>query len=185
MASIDNIMSILDLQFTGLDGGCQQILFKVDGDTFGIDVLNIQELIRYTAPVKVPKSPDFVTGVINFRGEIIPVLDLRKIFSKNEVICDDFTVISVVETEGKIFGLLVDRVTDIITLSNEQIQPIPEFANNLKTQYLKSIGKMGEQLVLMLDLNRLVDFEKIEESVNRFLEINQKKSIKKQSKKQG
>lgn len=166
MAAVDNIMAILNLQFTSLEGGTQQVIFNVGEDCFGIDILNIQEIIRYTPPTKVPKAPAFVEGVINFRGEIIPVLNLDRVFG---LACDDkeYTVIVVVETSQKMYGLLVDNVLDIVSFGIAEIQPVPEFSNNEKTRYLKSMAKHDNQIVLMLDMDRLVDFEAVEQSMAR------------------
>ncbi len=166
MAAVDNIMAILNLQFTSLEGGTQQVIFNVGDEYFGIDILNIQEIIRYTQPTKVPKAPVFVEGVINFRGEIIPVINLDRVFGLD---CDDkeYTVIVVVETSQKMYGLLVENVLDIVSFGTSEIQPVPEFSNNEKTRYLKSMAKHDDQIVLMLDLDKLVDFEAVEQSMAR------------------
>ncbi|HOP74314.1 MAG TPA: chemotaxis protein CheW [Bacillota bacterium] len=166
MAAVDNIMAILNLQFTSLEGGTQQVIFNAGDDYFGIDILNIKEIIRYIPPTKVPKAPVFVEGVINFRGEIIPVLNLDRVFgsaSNNK----EYTVIVVVETSQKMYGLLVENVLDIVSFGTAEIQPVPEFSNNEKTQYLKSMAKHDDQIVLMLDLDKLVDFEAVEQSMAR------------------
>lgn len=155
------------MQFSSCNGINRQIIFSLNQEFFGINILNIQEIIRYVEPVKVPKSPDFIAGVFNFRGEIIPLFDLRKIFGMSETVCDEFTVIAVVETEGKIFGLLMDRVSDIISYSGEQIQPVPEFNHHNRRKYLKSIGTTEDKIAFILDLPKLVDFDVDEELVNQ------------------
>jgi purine-binding chemotaxis protein CheW len=161
----DKTMDILNLQFTGLGCGNQQLLFLIGSEEFGVDALKVQELIRYTSPVKVPNAPPSVRGVINFRGEVIPVLDMRKIFQLEQGDYNEFTVIVVVETNSKTFGLIVDRVLDIISLSEDNIQPTPEFSSKEKTKYLRAMGKIGSRLILMLDLDKVVDFREIEEVI--------------------
>jgi purine-binding chemotaxis protein CheW len=162
---VDKTMDILNLQFTGLGCGNQQLLFLIGSEEFGVDALRVQELIRYTSPVKVPNAPPSVQGVINFRGEVIPVLDMRTIFQLESGNYNDFTVIIVVETNGKIFGLIVDRVLDIISFSEDNIQPTPEFSSKEKTKYLQAMGKIGNRLILMIDLEKVVDFREIEEII--------------------
>jgi purine-binding chemotaxis protein CheW len=160
---VDRTMDILNLQFTGLVGGNQQLIFLIGSEEFGVDALRVQEMIRYSSPVKVPNAPTAVRGVINFRGEVIPVLDMRMIFQLPAGNYNEYTVIIVVETSGKIFGLIVDRVLDMIGLEAENIQPTPEFSSKEKTRYLKAMGKTGSRLILLVDLERLVDFGTIEE----------------------
>jgi purine-binding chemotaxis protein CheW len=159
----DQTMDILNLQFAGLGFGNQQLVFLIGSEEFGVDALQVKELIRYSAPVKVPNAPPTVRGVINFRGEVIPVLDMRMIFQLEPGKYNEYTVIVVVETGGKIFGLIVDRVLDMISLAEENIQPTPEFSSKEKTKYLKSMGKFGNQLILMLNLEKVVDFHEIDE----------------------
>jgi purine-binding chemotaxis protein CheW len=159
----DQTMDILNMQFAGLGFGNQQLIFLIGSEEFAVDALRVQELIRYSAPVKVPNASPAVRGVINFRGEVIPVLDMRRIFQLEPGNYNEFTVIIVVETVGKIFGLIVDRVLDIISLADENIQSTPEFSSKEKTKYLKSMGKIGNRLILMVDLEKVVDFHDIEE----------------------
>lgn len=160
--SSGNTMDILNLQIAGNAGELQQMVFIVDTEEFGVDVLKVQEIIRYVKPVKVPNAPGFVQGVINFRGEIIPVLDIRRIFKLESTTFNEFTVIVVVESSGKIFGLTVDRVLDIINFPQEKIQTTPEFSSNEKTKYLKAMGKVDNRLILLLDLDKLVDFREVD-----------------------
>lgn len=160
---VDQTMDILNLQFAGLGFGNQQLIFLIGSEEFAVDALRVQELIRYSVPVKVPNAPAAVRGVINFRGEVIPVLDMRRIFQLESGNYNEFTVIVVVETGGKVFGLIVDRVLDIISLADDNIQSTPEFSSKEKTKYLKSMGKIGNRLILMVDLEKVVDFREIEE----------------------
>lgn len=157
----DQTMDILNLQFIGAWNENQQMIFKLGVEEFGIEVLEVQEVVRFVRPVKVPKAPECVYGVINFRGDIIPVLNLRRIFGLVPAEPDEFTVIIIVKTDEKTFGMVVDQVSDIINIPEVNIQP-SEFSSKEKTKYLKAMGKMTNRLVLMLDLDKVVDFEKIE-----------------------
>ena len=114
-------------------------------------------------PVRVPKAPDCVFGVINFRGDIIPVLDLKQIFNSEPTKYNEFTVIIIAKTNEKTFGMIVDQVTDMVSVPDENIQPT-EFSSKERTKYLKAVSKIDNRLILLLDLDRIVDFDKIEES---------------------
>jgi purine-binding chemotaxis protein CheW len=170
---VDKTMDILNLQFAGLGSGNQQLIFSIGSEEFGVDALKVQELIRYSSPVKVPNSPPTVRGVINFRGEVIPILDMRKIFQLEPGNYNEYTVIVVVETNNKIFGLIVDRVLDIMSFMDDNIQATPEFSSKEKTKYLKSMGKIGSRLILMVDLERVVDFREIEEVITQTNDVGE------------
>jgi purine-binding chemotaxis protein CheW len=159
MASVDKTLDILNLQFTGGENETQLLIFNVDGEEFGIDVLLVQEIIRFVEPAKIPNAPRAVRGVINFRGEVIPVLDIRERFGLMEKDYDDFTVIVVVECDGKTMGLIVDKVSDIVNLQNKDCQALPEINVDEKTAYLKGMGKFGERLILLLDTGKLMDLK--------------------------
>lgn len=158
-AKTDNTMNLLDLQFTGLENEQQLILFTVGEEEYGLDVLRVQEIIRYTQPIKVPHAPAHVEGVIDFRGEVIPVLCLRDKFGLPVLENKEYMVIIVVEVNGKILGLIVDQVSDILNLPEEKIQETPEFSSREKTKYLKSVGKFGDRLILLLDLDKIINLE--------------------------
>jgi purine-binding chemotaxis protein CheW len=160
----DKTMDILNLQFIGAGNEDQQMIFNLGPEEFAIEVLKVQEIIRFVKPVKVPKAPESVEGVINFRGDIIPVLNLRQIFCLESLKHDEYTVIIIVKSNEKTFGMIVDSVSDIITIPEANIQP-SEFSSKEKTKYLKAMVKLEERLVLMLDLDKVVDFDKIEASL--------------------
>lgn len=161
-------MDILNLQFTGSETEKQYIIFSVGEEEFGLDVLRVQEIIRYVDPTKIPHAPEFVEGVINFRGEIIPVINLRTRFALQKVLDRVFTVIIVVEINGKTFGLTVDQVSDILSIPDDKIQPASEFSARAGTEYLKAMGKVGNRLVLILDLDKIISLnnqKKLEEII--------------------
>jgi purine-binding chemotaxis protein CheW len=160
----DKTMDILNLQFVGAGNENQQMIFNLGPEEFGIEILKVQEIIRFVKPVKVPKAPECVAGVINFRGDIIPVLNLRQIFGLEPLKYDEFTVIIIVKSNEKTFGMIVDSVSDIIAIPEANIQP-SEFSAKERTKYLKAMVKLENRLVLMLDLDKVVDFDKIEASL--------------------
>lgn len=159
MSTVDNTLDILNLQFTGSEHESQMLIFNVDKEAFGVDVLLVQEIIRYIRPTKIPNAPQAVRGVINFRGEVIPVLDLRERFGLAPREYDEFTVIVIVEFSGKTMGFVVEQVSDIVNLPHRNIQLTPEFSSEAKTAYLKGMGKLGERLILLMDMEKIMDLK--------------------------
>lgn len=175
MAQLHNAMDILNLQLTESDHDEQFIIFSVGSEEYGLNVLRVQEIIRYLTPTKVPHAPSFVEGVIDFRGEVIPVLNLRNRFNLPPKEYDPFSVIIVIETNGKIVGLTVDQVSDIINIPKDQIHPAPDFASQTNTRYLTSLGKLGERLILIIDLDKIMDLneqEHLEELITEVIPEN-------------
>lgn len=155
----DNTLDILNLQFTGNDHEIQLLVFNVDGEEFGVNLLLVQEIIRYVKPTKIPNAPKAVKGVINFRGEVIPVLDVRERFNLPTREYDEFTVIVVVEYNGKTLGMVVDHVSDNVNLAAKDTQLTPEFCGDEKTAYLRGMGKLGERLILLLDVEKIMNLQ--------------------------
>jgi purine-binding chemotaxis protein CheW len=162
MAQLHNAMDILNLQLTEGDHDEQFIIFSVGTEEYGLNVLRVQEIIRYLTPTKVPHAPSFVEGVIDFRGEVIPVLNLRNRFNLPPKEYDPFSVIIVIEANGKIVGLTVDQVSDIINIPKERIHPAPDFASQKNTRYLTAMGKLDERLILIIDLDKIMDLNEQE-----------------------
>jgi|SRR5690554_703498 len=158
MAGTDNTLNIMNLQLAGSENEEQLIVFTVGDEEFGLNVLSVQEIIRYTKPTKIPHAPQFVEGVIDFRGEVIPVLNIRDRFAVAAATDNEFSVIIVVEYSGRVIGMTVDGVSDIMNLPEEKIQKAPEMAADEKTKYLRAMGKLDERLILILDLEKIFNF---------------------------
>lgn len=137
----------------------QHITFLVDTEEYGVNALRVQEIIRYLTPVKVPNAPEPIQGVINFRGEVIPVVDIRKTFGLKPLEIDQFTVIVILETEGKIFGIIVDRILDMVDLPLSKINDSSVGNSQANRRYLKAMVKLDSRLVLILDLDKIITFD--------------------------
>lgn len=161
--TLNNVMDLVNLNAVN-EEEVQQVVFWIEEEEFSVDITDIQEIIKYTAPVKVPKSPDYIIGIINFRGHVIPVIDLRIIFNFPKIEINNYPIIVVVEVEEKIFGLLVDKVTDIVTLTNEETEPPPNFSNSKKAKYIRSIAKINNRMIFMLDLEKLINGDPVEKN---------------------
>lgn len=139
----------------------QYVTFMIGSETYGIEVLQVREIIGMTDITYVPNSMDFMKGVINLRGTVVPVVDMRKKFRMDERKYDIFTVILIVEIKGTFIGMIVDSVSDVIGLSSESIQDTPHFSANIETDYIKCIGKSDEDLVIILDADRILTTEEL------------------------
>ena len=130
------------------------VTFKLGKEEYGVDINSVQEIIRATDITPVPGAPVHVRGVINLRGKIIPVVDLRKRFSLAAVDASDDQRIVVVELGEKRLGMLVDSVSQVIKLSSSIIEEMPEEATNIDENYIRGVGKLDSRLIIILDLNR-------------------------------
>ncbi len=141
----------------------QYITFRIGDEEYGVDIMLVQEIVRYSKPTRVANANPVIKGVINFRGKVIPVIDMHHKFNLPQQEYDDFTVIVIIEVHYKTLGMIVDRVSDIISFNEEDIQMIDqEFVEDVKTEHLKGMGKSGERIVLLLDPNRVLSFKEME-----------------------
>ena len=166
--NIDNTLNIMNLQLNGAGKEEQLIVFTVGDEEFGLNVLRVQEIIRYVKPTKIPHAPPFMEGVIDFRGDVIPVINMRERFGIRDADNKETSVIIVIENAGRIFGLTVDVVSDLLSLPQDKIQQRIEFTGEDKTKYLQAMGKLDERLILILDLDKIIDLneeKKLDEMV--------------------
>ncbi len=146
----------------------QFVTFQISEEEYGIDIMLVQEIIRYKKPTRVFNANPVIEGVINFRGKVIPVIDMHRKFNLPAGEYDEYTVIIVIEVENKTIGMVVDRVSDIMSFGAGDIQLVDrEFADDIRSEHLKGMGKSKERIVLLLDpqkilsLSELRDLEKV------------------------
>ncbi|MDN5346725.1 MAG: purine-binding chemotaxis protein CheW [Clostridia bacterium] len=137
-------------------GEIQLVVFQLAGETYGVDIGNVHEIIRMQPITDVPRAPEFVEGVINLRGRIIPVIDLHKRFGLPPAEETGSTRIMVVEVAGMTVGMIVDSVSEVLRLPAENIEPPPPMISGVDVAYLRGVGKWGEKLIILLDLNRVL-----------------------------
>jgi purine-binding chemotaxis protein CheW len=133
----------------------QIVSFHVGGEEFGLDILRVQEIIRVQQLTRVPNSPDFVDGVINLRGKVIPVIALRKRFGLENRAHDKETRVVVVEVNGNILGFIVDSVSEVLRIPSGTIEPPPRLGR-IEREYVSGVGKLENRLLILLDLDRLM-----------------------------
>ena len=140
----------------------QFVTFQIGEEEYGIDIMLVQEIIRYKKPTRVFNSNPVIKGVINFRGKVIPVINMHRKFNLSEGKYDEFTVVVVIEAEKKTIGMIVDRVSDIMNFSPENIQLVDqEFASDIKTEHLKGMGKQAERIILLLDPYKILSLSEL------------------------
>ncbi len=134
----------------------QLVSFVVENEEFGVDILKVQEIIRTVEITRVPKSPEFVEGVINLRGRIVPVIDLRKRFGISKKERDNETRIIVVELTDKVVGFLVDKVKEVIRVEKSIIEPPPDLTTSVNANYITGVAKLQDRLLILLDLDKVL-----------------------------
>ncbi|HHW54360.1 MAG: chemotaxis protein CheW [bacterium] len=134
----------------------QLVVFRLGSEEYGVDILQVQEIKRMLDITRVPQAPDFIEGVINLRGQIIPVLDLRRRFAFPAAERTADTRIIVVNIGELIIGLIVDTVLEVISLSKEAISPAPALVTGIDNDFLSGIGDLGERLLIILNLEKIL-----------------------------
>lgn len=137
-------------------GELQIVTFKIGKEEFSVDILKVQEIIRVIEITRVPRSPRFVEGVINLRGKVIPVLDLRKRFGLKSIEKDKDTRIIVVESSGRTVGLIVDSVSEVLRLNASTVEPPPEIVGGVDSEYVEGVGKLEDRLIILLNLDKVL-----------------------------
>jgi purine-binding chemotaxis protein CheW len=147
-----------DRQKPGTDvvTGRECLTFTLGDEEYGIDILMVQEIRGYETVTKIANAPDFIKGIINLRGVIVPVVDMRIKFNLDNIVYNEFTVVIVLSVCGRVIGMVVDAVSDVITLTPEQIHATPEFGISLDTQYLIGVGTVDERMIVLVDIEQLM-----------------------------
>lgn len=132
------------------------LTFRLGGEEYGIDILKVQEIRGYETPTTIANAPDFIKGVINLRGTIVPIVDLRIKFRLGEARYDSFTVVIILNVAGRVVGVVVDSVSDVMTLTSAQVREAPEFSGSLDTGYITGLGTVDERMLILVDIEKLM-----------------------------
>ena len=143
------------------NGTVEQFLtFMLNGEEYGVDILRVQEIKGWESATEIPNTPQYIRGVINLRGTIVPVIDLRRRFDMEAIEYTNTTVIIVLRirtAEGeKTMGFIVDAVSDVYNVTPDQMKPTPEFGGQVRTDYVKGLATVDEKMVILLDIDQLV-----------------------------
>jgi purine-binding chemotaxis protein CheW len=137
----------------------QLVTFRVGGEEFGLDVFSVHEILSYQQPTPMPRAPEFVEGVLDVRGTLVPIVDLRRRFETPQVAYDDDTRIVLVDFNDERLGLVVDSVTEVLRAPETAVSPPPAYIRGLAAEFVRGIVRVGERLVVLIDLDRILSSE--------------------------
>lgn len=152
----------------------EYLTFTLGNEEYGMDILKVQEIRGYDAVTGIANAPPFLKGVINLRGVIVPIIDMRIKFNLGSVIYDEFTVVIIINVLGRVIGMVVDGVSDVVSLLPEQIKPPPEFGTGIDTRYITGIGTSNGQMLILTDIEKLMagaDMQLVENSADNHLDL--------------
>lgn len=156
---LDNIQEQIDQS----DANDDQILsFVLGGEEYGVDILRVQEIKGWEVTTAIPNSPKYVMGVINLRGSVVPIVDLRVRFSLDDITYNDSTVVIIVRAQDetnsqKIIGLVVDGVSDVYSMNKSELQPAPHMAGTINTDYVNGLATVSDKMVIVLHVDHLIN----------------------------
>ncbi len=149
----------------GSDELLQLVTFRLGDEEFGVNILNVEEINRMVEITRVPNAPHYVEGVINLRGRVIPVINLRKRFGLADTEIGRDTRIMVMDIKGRTIGMIVDAVSEVLRISSDTVVPAPAITGGINSKYIKGIGKLDDRLIILLDLERLFKDSDIDEQL--------------------
>ena len=132
------------------------LAFKLGPEEYGIDILRVQEIRSYEQPTRIANAPAFIKGVVNLRGVIVPIIDMRLKFNLETVNYDSFTVVIVLNIGSRVVGMVVDAVSDVMTLTPEQLRPVPDFNSAIESDHLLAIGAIDQRMLILVDIEKLM-----------------------------
>jgi purine-binding chemotaxis protein CheW len=135
-----------------LHNGGEFLTFRLGAEEYGIDILRVQEIRSYESPTRIANAPAFIKGVVNLRGVIVPIVDLRVKLGCDAVEYNEFTVVIVLNVAGRVVGAVVDSVSDVLELSHDSVKPAPELASSVDTSFITGIGNVGDRMLILRDI---------------------------------
>lgn len=135
--------------------------FRLAKEEYAISILKVQEIRGYEEPTLLPSAPACIKGIMNLRGSIVPIVDMRILFNLGEPTYDQFTVVIVLNIKNHVIGMVVDSVSDVVTLAEEQLRPAPDMGTTADGDYITGLGTVGERMLIVLDIDRLMSSEQL------------------------
>lgn len=137
------------------------LTFTLGEENYALDILSVKEIRGYESVTKIANAPPFIKGVINLRGDIVPIVDLRIKFNVGAATYDEFTIVIVLHIHNRIVGIVVDGVSDVVSLSKDQLRPPPNFGVAFDSRYLLGLATINEQMIILVDINELISSEEM------------------------
>jgi len=150
-----------NMESSGVAASGEYLTFTLGEEEYGIDILKVQEIRGYDAVTKIANAPPFIKGVINLRGVIVPIVDLRIKFKLGQPTYDQFTVVIILNIGKRVMGIVVDGVSDVIQLNSENLRPAPEFGSILDTKYILGLGTLDERMIIVVDIEKLMSSQEM------------------------
>ncbi|HBV20406.1 MAG TPA: chemotaxis protein CheW [Nitrosomonas sp.] len=135
------------------------LTFRLGNEEYGIDILKVQEIRGYDAITQIANSPEFIKGVVNLRGIIVPIIDMRIKFKLGAAEYDQFTVVIILNVSGRVMGIVVDGVSDVINLDMDHVRATPDFGSVIDTKYIMGLGTVDERMLILVDIEKLMASE--------------------------
>ena len=137
------------------DGG-QYLTLRLGSEEYALDILRVQEIRSYEEPTRMVNSPSFVKGVVNLRGVIVPIVDLRMKLNIDNVAYDEFTVVIILNVRGTVIGAVVDAVSDVVTLTSASIKAAPQFETSIDARFITGLATMGDRMLIVMNIEALM-----------------------------
>ena len=134
----------------------EYLTFVLGSEEYGIEILKVQEIRGYDVVTRIANTPDFIKGVINLRGHIVPIIDLRIKFKLGKIDYNEFTVVIILNIGNRVVGIVVDGVSDVLTLNAAQVRPVPDLVSDIDNKYLLGLGTLGDRMLILVDIERLM-----------------------------
>ncbi|HMS78198.1 MAG TPA: chemotaxis protein CheW [Burkholderiaceae bacterium] len=135
----------------------EYLTFRLGEEEYGIDILKVQEIRGYEQPTRIANSPSFIKGVVNLRGVIVPIVDLRLKFNLGSAEYNDFTVVIILNLGARVVGIVVDSVSDVMELTPEQIKPAPEVGSSVDADFITGLGTLNDRMLILIEIERLMN----------------------------
>lgn len=138
------------------------LTFVLGSEAYGLEILKVQEIRGYDAVTQIANTPAFIKGVINLRGKIVPIVDLRVKFKMGKVDYNEFTVVIILNLGGRVVGIVVDGVSDVMQLEESQIRAVPDIVASIDTQYITGLASVGEKMFILVDIEKLMNSQEMQ-----------------------
>lgn len=157
--STENVSSTASARAKGAEG--EYLTFVLGTEEYGIEILKVQEIRGYDAVTQIANTPEFIKGVVNLRGKIVPIVDLRIKFHLGKVEYDELTVVIILNLNGRVVGVVVDGVSDVVALKEEQIREVPSLVTSIDTKYILGLATMEQRMLILVDIEQLMSSQEM------------------------
>ncbi len=149
-------MSQMDVEGQPATGPREYLTFRLDQEEYGIDILKVQEIRGYEKPTRIANAPEFIKGVVNLRGTIVPIIDMRLKFNCAKAEYNTFTVVIILNLRNRIVGIVVDSVSDVMELAAENVKAAPDMETSVESSAVVGLGSVGDRMLILLDIEKLM-----------------------------